>query len=209
MSNDFLISSVTFVLFIFSILVHEIAHGLSALWLGDPTAKNSGRLTLNLIPHIDLVFSILIPGILLLSGSPFLIGGAKPVPVDPRYFKNPLRGMGIVAIAGPLSNAIISLIGILIFIVCAKYFESQIIISILVNFILLNIFLGCFNLIPVPPLDGGRIVAALLPPSLAYKYMKLERFGLAIVILLVVTGGIEKPATYLMNAVINFLEQSV
>lgn len=169
----------------FSIILHEIAHGYTAFRLGDPTAKSLGRLTLNPIKHVSLVGSILIPGMLLLTHSPFLFGWAKPVPVDPRNFKSPVRGMALVAIAGPLTNFSIAVVfAILLRLVPNAGLTTEIFQMI----IAMNLVLGMFNLVPVPPLDGSRILVAFLPKPLAKLYNKLERVGLIVVAILLALG---------------------
>ena len=164
-----------------AIIIHEVAHGLMAERLGDPTARRMGRLTLNPIPHIDIMGSIIIPGFLLLRGSPFVIGWAKPVPIDIRRFQNPLRDFGITALAGPVANGIQMVIWIVVF----RFADSQGW-PLWVGFLAfsgasINMFLGLINLIPIPPLDGSRIVAAFLPVDMAVRYLSIERFGLIIV----------------------------
>lgn len=175
---------------IFSIILHEVAHGYVANFLGDPTARLSGRLTLNPLPHIDPVGSVLIPGILALSGTPFLIGWAKPVPYNPYNLRYGKWGEAAVAFAGPATNIIIAVVVGLSFrfgFVPAEFIQ----IAILVVFA--NIGLAIINLIPIPPLDGSKIVKALLPFSAAHAYGRLEAmtyalgpFGLIGVLLLFV-----------------------
>jgi Zn-dependent protease len=183
---------------LFSVVIHEIAHGWAASKLGDPTAKQLGRITLNPIKHIDPVLTILTPAFLFLVGSPFIFGGAKPVPVNPMNFKNPRRGMAWVALAGPVSNFILAAM----FLVAAKLylFFAPALVKVLSPWILvifviwisqgflINIVLGIFNLFPVPPLDGGRIAVGFLPIPIAKKVAGLERFGIAIVFALLLTG---------------------
>lgn len=169
----------------FSIILHEIAHGYVAFRLGDPTAHTMGRLTLNPIKHVSLVGSILVPGFLFLTHSPFLFGWAKPVPVDPRNFKSPVGGMAWVAIAGPLTNFSIAAI---LALVLRLIPSSGLFAELLQMIIAMNLVLAMFNLVPVPPLDGSRILAAVLPKPLAKVYGKLERFGLILVALLLAMG---------------------
>lgn len=187
-----------------AVIVHEIAHGLTAEKLGDPTARMNGRITLNPIKHIDPILTILMPAALILAGSPIIFGGAKPVPVDPRYFKNPRRDMSLVAIAGPISNIILAAISFLL-ILGFNLFSTEgksagmlgdYVYSLLVFSVLINVVLCCFNLFPVPPLDGGRIAVGLLPRKAAYALARLEPFGFAIVIALLyfgVIGGVLDP----------------
>ncbi len=164
-----------------AIIIHEIAHGLVAERLGDPTARMRGRLTLNPIPHIDLFGSIIIPGFLLISGSPFVIGWAKPVPVYIRRFEDPLKGWAITAIAGPLANFAQVVVYVLLF-----RFATTAGFPVWIEFLAfsgaaINLFLGIFNLIPIPPLDGSRIVAAFLPFEMVRQYLSIERFGFVLI----------------------------
>ncbi len=176
---------------VFAITVHEVAHGWVAKQYGDNTAFAMGRLTLNPIKHVDLIGTLLIPGLLLLTGTGFIFGWAKPVPVDPRHFKNPRRNMAIVALAGPLSNLIMALLwALLARIGVALNMEmiSQPLIYMGVAGISINLVLALLNLLPIPPLDGSRILSGVLPHELAWHYNKLERFGFIIILLLLSTN---------------------
>ncbi len=176
---------------ILAITLHEAAHGYAAWALGDDTAKRMGRLSLNPLAHVDRVGTILLPGFLLISQLltighvNFMFGWAKPVPVAAWSFKNPRRGMMIVAAAGPLMNfGLAWLAGLLIHVLPLLPIASGDIVSELIgNFIIVNLVLGLFNLLPIPPLDGGRIIVGLLPEALATAWAKLERFGIVIVLL--------------------------
>ena len=187
-----------------AIVLHEVAHGYAALALGDDTAQRQGRLTLNPIAHVDRVGTLIVPGILLIinsfTGSRFMFGWAKPVPVDPTYFRDPRRGMMLVAMAGPAINfalaAIASLalnldddpvatIATLLGVPGAERGAAVLwAVEFTVSFILFNIVLGLFNLLPIPPLDGGRIVVGILPLRLAMAWARLERAGIFIVLAL-------------------------
>lgn len=175
-----------------AIILHEIAHGYCAWKLGDPTAKVMGRITLNPLKHIDPVLSILLPGILIFSGSPVIFGGAKPVPVNPMYFKNPRKGMAMVALAGPVTNFVLVLICYLLFLALFPYGNESLSIGLvklwLLGGIIINLALGLFNLIPVPPLDGGRIAVGFLPIPLARLWARLEPFGLILLFALLYYG---------------------
>jgi len=164
-----------------AIIIHEVAHGLAAERLGDPTARRMGRLTLNPIPHIDIMGSIIIPGFLLLRGSSFLIGWAKPVPVDIRRFKNPLRDFAITAVAGPVANGIQMVVWIIVFRLAVSLGWPYWVGFLAGSGAAINMFLGLINLIPIPPLDGSRILAAFLPVEMAVRYLSIERFGFIIV----------------------------
>ncbi len=206
MSESILEAFAVLSILIASAIIHEVAHGLAAEYLGDPTARAKGRITLNPIPHIDLFMTILLPLSLVLVGSPVIFGGAKPVPVDPRYFSNPRGGMGIVAIAGPLSNFVLAAgclaLSHLSFAIDGSDAGLLAIVGSLLGIgFLINMILGLFNLLPVPPLDGGRIAVALLPLGLARKWARLERFGLYIVAALLFSGMVGT----ILGPVLNFL----
>ena len=178
---------------VFAITVHEVAHGWVAKKYGDNTASLLGRLTLNPVKHIDLLGTIVIPGLLLLSFTGFIFGWAKPVPVDPRNFKNPKTDMAIVALAGPVSNflmaiawALIARLGVIIELEAI----SLPLIYMGIAGISINLVLGLINLIPIPPLDGSRIVTGLLPNKLAYQYNRFERFGFIFLLFLLWSGGL-------------------
>ncbi|MEQ1636482.1 MAG: site-2 protease family protein [Methylococcales bacterium] len=176
---------------VFAITVHEVAHGWVAKQYGDKTAFLMGRLTLNPIKHVDLIGTLLLPGILLLTGTGFIFGWAKPVPVDPRNFKNPRRDMAIVALAGPVSNLIMALLwAVLARIGVTLNIDaiSHPLIYSGVAGISINLVLALLNLLPLPPLDGSRILSGMLPAQLAWQYNKLERFGFLIILLLLSTN---------------------
>ncbi len=158
---------------IMSVVVHEISHGYIAEILGDPTARIAGRLTLNPINHLDLFGSILIPGLLIISGSSFLFGWAKPVPYNPYNLGKGKWGPGLVAIAGPASNLLIAFIFSLFLRFGSGFefiFKS---VDIVIGIVLINLLLAFFNLIPIPPLDGSKVVGSFLTPS---QYISWQRF---------------------------------
>jgi Zn-dependent protease len=178
---------------VFAITVHEVAHGWVAKKFGDNTASALGRLTLNPIKHIDLLGTIILPGLLLITGTSFIFGWAKPVPVDPRYFKNPRRDMAIVALAGPVANllmaigwALVARLGVMI------YTHTEAIALPLIKSgeagISINLILALVNLLPIPPLDGSRILTGVLPHYWAWQYNRLERFGFIILLVLLYTN---------------------
>jgi Zn-dependent protease len=184
-----------------AITFHAVAHGFAANKLGDPTAKMMGRLTLNPIAHIDLVGTIIVPIMLFIfSNGTFIFGSAKPVPVNFNNLRHPRRDSALVSAAGPATNVIIAFASILLFILLYKIspqspsspFISQKImipLSIMLQYsITFNIFIAAFNLLPVPPLDGGRIVTSLLPTKHSYQFSKLEPYGILIVLALWFTG---------------------
>ncbi|MCD5383978.1 site-2 protease family protein [candidate division WOR-3 bacterium] len=161
----------------FSIIVHEVSHGYAALRYGDPTAKHAGRLSFNPLRHIDPFGTIILPLILILTGSPFLIGWAKPVPINPYYLRNPREDMMKIGAAGPLSNFALAILFSLIYrTVGIEPFAYFILYAVFIN-----LLLAVFNLIPVPPLDGSRILGGLLPYDLYEKYMRIEPYGFIIV----------------------------
>lgn len=186
---------------VFAITVHEVAHGWVAKLYGDKTADQQGRLTLNPIKHIDLVGTLILPGLLLITFSGFIFGWAKPVPVDARNFKNPKKAMMMVALAGPLSNllmaigwALLARLGVAIEI---EYITMPLIYTGIAG-ITINLVLALINLLPIPPLDGSRIVSGLLPDYWAWRFNQLERFGFLILILLLATNALSLILAYPM-----------
>ncbi len=173
------------VIFLFSIVAHEVAHGWVARRFGDHTAEKSGRLTLNPLPHIDLFGSILLPFLLIASGSPIVLGWAKPVPVNPLNFSNIKKGELFVSAAGILTNfALATLAAILFHILNAL--PQQIPTNVgyfLIDLVGINLLLGVFNLFPIPPLDGSKVLLSQLPYKLAKEYEKLERYGFLILLI--------------------------
>ncbi|MDO9712436.1 site-2 protease family protein [Paracraurococcus lichenis] len=183
---------------VLAITLHEAAHGYAALALGDDTAKRMGRLSLNPLRHVDPVGTLLLPGILLVGQLlatgrvQFMFGWAKPVPVDVLALRNPRQGMMLVAAAGPAMNFALAWLAALLVHPAENWGmllspdSLEIAYRFLALSILANLVLGLFNLLPIPPLDGGRIVAGLLPRSLALPYMRLERWGILLVLFAVV-----------------------
>lgn len=180
---------------LFSVVIHEISHGWMALRLGDTTAKDMGRLTLNPIPHIDPVGSILVPLMSLLVAGRIFIAWAKPVPVNPLNFSHYRRDDILVSVVGPISNFILALFCTIIVIILANFaplfenshhYVNEAFIFLLKMFfggITLNIVLGVFNMIPIPPLDGSHVVASLLPEEMSYQYRSIGFFGIFLIIL--------------------------
>lgn len=181
---------------LFAITVREVAHGWIASKLGDQTAKIMGRLTLNPVKHIDPIGTVVVP-VMMLIVSPFILGWAKPVPVDWRNLKRPKQDMAWVAIAGPGANLLMMifwavLAKLIIVSGLGNYHYSIPVITMAMVGIGINIVLMVLNLIPIPPLDGSRVLSALLPPKAAYQYNRLEPYGLIIVLLLLFSGVLGK-----------------
>jgi len=181
---------------IFAITVHEVAHGWVASKLGDQTAKILGRLTLNPISHMDMVGTVIVPAVLLVMGG-FMFGWAKPVPVNWRNLNNPKRDMVYVAIAGPLANLLMALAwGVLMKIGYSLGSSNEFISTPLIYMgyagIYINIILMVLNLLPILPLDGGRVLAGLLPSKASFQFSKSERFGFPILIVIIAMGWFSK-----------------
>jgi Zn-dependent protease len=190
---DILITIFSLIVLLFSVIIHELAHGSVAYSLGDPTAKYEGRLTLNPIKHLDLFGSILLPLLLFISASPILVGWAKPVPINPYNFKDQKWGSLKVAIVGPISNFTLALFfGLLIRYIPASVFAMAPGLFIIFSFVVqINLMLGLFNLIPIPPLDGSWILFKFFPASLDKAKFFLQQYGTYILILLLFFGGLQ------------------
>ena len=179
------------VILIMSVIIHEMAHGYAANWLGDPTARLMGRLSPNPLVHLDPMMSVILPGLLLATGSPILFGAAKPVPYNPYNFTNQRWGEAIVAFAGPLANFAIAGIFAVLVRLSDVLNLSDAFIQLAIGVIMLNIFLAFFNLVPIPPLDGSKILPKFLPFGLRMKYERFRAYfeqnialGFALVIIL-------------------------
>jgi Zn-dependent protease len=178
---------------LFAIIVHEVAHGWVAKYLGDPTAQRLGRLTLNPIKHIDPIGTILVPALLVLMRTGFVFGWAKPVPVTWENLRHPKRDMAIVAAAGPVSNLLMALgwgliVKISLFLPDAAAAVAEPLKYMGLGGILANVLLMVFNLLPLPPLDGGRVAVGLLPGPWAWRLSRVEPYGFFILIGLMITG---------------------
>ena len=174
---------------VIAIVFHEVAHGLVARRLGDPTAQERGRLTLNPFKHLDPFGTVILPLLLAISHAP-VFGWAKPVPVDYRRLRNPRRDMVLVALAGPGMNLLLAFVGAALLGATVAYSggardgAAAFVAANALNFVLINIFLAVFNLLPVPPFDGGHVVEGLLPPPAAVRFRKIGRYSLLVLMVL-------------------------
>ncbi len=176
---------------VFSVIIHEVSHGLMALRLGDTTARDAGRLTLNPLKHLDFFGSFIVPiTLFLLSGGTLVLGWAKPVPYNPYNLKNPKLSAALIGLAGPLSNILVALIfGLLIRVPLPAELVVPLTLMAFFNFIVfINVLLAVFNLVPIPPLDGSNILFSLMPRQLAAIQRFLERYGIFILIFFIFFG---------------------
>lgn len=181
-----------------SMMLHELAHGYVAYWLGDDTAKENGRLTLNPLKHLDPFMSVLLPVMLFIAGGP-IFGGAKPVPINTRNLKFNEWGFALVAIAGPLMNFILAFIGFLISYFVGWWTDNGLMGMIAQEFVMVNLGFGIFNLIPIPPLDGSRVLYAISPDGVRVFLQNMERWGIWLVLILVMVFA-NVLSTILINA---------
>jgi Zn-dependent protease len=198
-----------------AVILHEISHGVVALWFGDDTAKRAGRLTLNPLPHIDPFGSIVLPAIGALSGLP-VIGYAKPVPVDPSRMRHPRRDMVFVSLAGPITNFLLMTIGALAAKAIYQQGEglggaidrgtSDVLLEIVFFFAVVNLLLGVFNLLPIPPLDGSALVERVLPSRWLPTWYRFRPYGFVVLLILVFwTGVVGEIVTPLYNVLYDFV----
>jgi Zn-dependent protease len=198
-----------------AVTFHEVAHGYAALLMGDPTARRAGRLTLNPVPHLDIFGSLLLPLILKLSASPILFGYAKPVPVNFGNLRPYRAGVIAVSVAGVVTNFILAagsavalrLLGATMHLWQSALWEPLFLFlaNLLVYSVIINIVLACFNLIPIPPLDGGRIITALLPHSLQRQFARIEPFGILILLVLLFTRSLDLLFSFFITPLISLL----
>lgn len=191
-----------------AVILHEISHGVVANWCGDSTAKDRGRLTLNPLPHIDPIGTIALPGLLLLTHAPFVFGYARPVPVNFANLRNPKRDMVLVAAAGPLTNMILAVASVMALRLLIGWHVSPHAASVQMfkNSVEMNVVLGVFNLMPILPLDGGRVLAGLLPRRQALAFARLEPFGMVIVVMLMATNVMGQVVGPVVNAFLHVLQ---
>jgi Zn-dependent protease len=193
---------------ILSLGIHEAAHAWVAWRCGDSTAKDLGRMTLNPIAHIDPWMTIIIPGLLAAMGGP-IFGGAKPVPVSYHRLRHPLRDMALVALAGPASNFLIAIVFAVAWKLClgrAGYEPESLMAQVLLYSMFANIMLTAFNLLPIPPLDGSRVMTWLLPASLRPGYQALERFGILIVFLALYLPPVRRALNEMQRSILEVVD---
>ena len=176
---------IAFGVILLSMMLHELAHGYVAYLLGDETAKDEGRLTLNPFKHLDPVLSVAMPLLLFLSGGP-IFGGAKPVPIDPKKLKHGVWGMAMVAIAGPLTNFVLAFLAFTIGHFTGWMYVGGVLGEIFLDLMYINLGFGVFNLIPIPPLDGSRVLYAIAPDEVREAMEKMETWGIVVVMLIVI-----------------------
>ncbi|HEX6073370.1 MAG TPA: site-2 protease family protein [Sphingomicrobium sp.] len=199
---------------VIAIVFHEVAHGLVARRLGDPTAEERGRLTLNPIKHIDPFGTVILPLILAISHAP-VFGWAKPVPVNYRRLRKPRRDMVLVALAGPGMNFLLALIGTALLAATvslsggARDGAAAMVAANALNFLLINIFLAVFNLLPVPPFDGGHVVEGLLPPPLAQRFARIGRYSLLVLVVLLLVLPAISPSANVVGRVVSPLVSAI
>jgi Zn-dependent protease len=201
-------AAIQFLPFLAAVVFHEFGHGLMAKLWGDSTAQKEGRLTLDFTKHIDLIGTVIFPLINMISGINILIGWAKPVPIDPRNFKNFRAGLFFVSLAGPLMNVFLAIVSALLFVAIALYlpesngFKEPLVLMAQTS-VFLNYALGIFNLIPLPPLDGGKVVQAILPWRLSIRFEQASQFTFFLLIMLMFSGAFQYlsiPITFLGKA---------
>lgn len=172
--------TLSIIILLLSVIIHEVAHGYMALRFGDHTAENAGRLTLNPLPHIDPIGTILLPILLKLSGSPILFGWAKPVPINPLHFSDIKKGEISVSLAGVGANFGLALIGSILYHLLISFYPNELLLALALYMTEINLVLTVFNLLPIPPLDGSKVLMAFLPYEYARNFLKYERYSMLI-----------------------------
>jgi Zn-dependent protease len=188
---DFLAAAISFGVLLLSLTIHEAAHAWTAYRLGDPTARTLGRVSLNPVVHVDLIGTIVLPILAAISHFP-IIGWAKPVPVNPRNFRNPRRDFVLVAAAGPISNLLQALVAAILLrgaVALAQGDAGGLLLNALLMAVEINLLLAFFNLIPVPPLDGGNVLLGLLPPRAALGFSQIRQYGFIVLYALLLSGA--------------------
>jgi len=188
------------IIFLLSAILHEYGHAWMAMRLGDDTAERAGRLTLNPLAHLDLFGSLLLPGLLILTGSPVIFGYAKPVPINLNNLRGGLLGQAKVAFAGPLANLLLAVVASL----AVRYLAGGVVSDwgqLLIVVVLINLVLMIFNLLPIPPLDGSKVLAVILPLSWRQSYLATERWGFFILLAIMLTWPqlLYYPVSWLLN----------
>ncbi len=206
---DIFSAVIGFGILIYSVILHEIAHGLVAAKLGDPTAQRAGRLTLNPLPHIDPIMTILVPALLFftsgfLLGRSIIIGAAKPVPINPLYFNDPRRDTALVSIAGIITNFGLAGVGAVLFHLLGP--SAPLLATIFQFMVYINILLAVFNIIPIAPLDGSKVLASILPTDMAQVLLSLDRYGFIIILALLYFGVLSAVMLPVIQILMNFLQ---
>jgi len=201
---DYIGAALSLSVLAFSVIVHEVAHGYVAYLLGDPTAQMANRLTFNPLHHIDPMGSVILPLILALSRSSVMLGWAKPVPIDPRYFRNPRRDNLLVSAAGVTANMLLAVCCGLVFRVLKPDLEGGLA-ALLFMACTTNVGLAVFNMVPIPPLDGSHVVATFMPRRMAEQYMALSQFGFLLIFGLLyagMMGRVVMPVIWFLDAIL-------
>jgi Zn-dependent protease len=202
--TNFLLQVMAVVILMISVILHEVAHGYTAFRLGDPTAYHAGRLTLNPLKHIDPFGTVILPLLLILARFPYPVGWAKPVPVNPLLLGDPRRGMMLVSAVGPLTNISLALVAAVI-LRTIPFSRAPFLFDLLSITCYVNVLLSLFNLVPVPPLDGSKVVAGLLPSHLRKPYESIAPYGFLVILGLFYVGLMDKVIFPLCDLIFSLL----